>query len=123
MKVPRWHEEPIRKDHDRHRFDCGSPALNEFLAKNARKNHEQGSSKTYLAIDNADGRSIRGFYSISPACIAYASTPDVVKRGLARHDVPAFRLARLAVHTDMQGRGLGGEILISAASRCIQIED
>ena len=38
-----------------------------------------------------------GYYSLNPASITYECTPEVVKRGLARHEVPVFRLGRLAV--------------------------
>jgi len=36
--------------------------------------------------------------------VEYARTPDVMRRGLARHDVPVFRLSRLAVDRSVQGR-------------------
>lgn len=41
-----------------------------------------------------------------------------VRRGFARYDVPAFRLARLAVDLTVQGQGLGGQLLLSAGKRC-----
>jgi len=119
MSVTAWHEEPIGKHHDRDAFDCGEEALNEFLRRYARKSHELGGAKTFLAIDNTDNKVILGFYSLSPASVAYARTPDLVKRGLARHDVPAFRLARLAVHRRAQGQGLGGQLLLAAGRRCL----
>ena len=56
-----WHEEPIAKSHERDAFDCGEAALNEFLRRYARKSHVQGSAKTFLAIDDADGKTILGF--------------------------------------------------------------
>ena len=102
-----WHEEAITKKHDREAFDCGEPALNEFLQRYACKSHDLGGAKTFLAMDDADGKTILGFYSLSPASVDYARTPDIVRRGLARHDVPGFRLARLAVHRNLQGQGLG----------------
>ena len=114
-----WHEEAIDKKHDRDAFDCGETALNEFLRRYARKSHEAGGAKTFLAIDDADNKTVLGFYSLSPASIAYARTPEVIRRGLARHDVPAFRLARLAVDLKMQGQGLGGQLLLSAGRRCL----
>ena len=107
-----WHEEPIRKQHDREAFDCGEEALNEFLRRYARKSHELGGAKTFLAIDDADNKTIRGFYSLSPASVAYARTPEIIRRGLAHHDVPGFRLARLAVDRRWQGRGIGGQLLL-----------
>jgi GNAT superfamily N-acetyltransferase len=119
VSVPPWHEEPIRKTHHRDGFDCGEPALNEFLQRHARKSHDLGGSKTFLAVDDADGRTILGFYSLSPASIEYARTPEIARRGLARHDVPVFRLARLAVDRKVQGKGLGGQLLLAAGRRCL----
>lgn len=113
-----WHEEPISKKHDRESFDCGDAALNDFLRRHARKSHDLGGAKTFLAIDG-DGKTILGFYSLSPASIAYTRTPEMVRRGLARHDVPGFRLARLAVDRKVQGRGLGGQLLLAAGRRCL----
>jgi len=118
--VTAWHEEPISKKYDRDAFDCGEPALNEFLRRHARKTHELGGAKTFLAIDDNDNKTILGFYSLSPASIAYTRTPEIIKRGLARHDVPGFRLARLAVDRNVQGRGLGGQLLLSAGGRCLR---
>ena len=118
MKIALWHEEPVGKRHDRDGFDCGETALNEFLRRYARKSHEMGGAKTFLAIDD-DDKTILGYYSLSPCSIAYARTPELVRRGLARHDVPAFRLARLAVDLKVQGQGLGGQLLLSAGKRCL----
>jgi len=116
--VAAWHEEPINKKHDREAFDCCEDALNEFLRRYARKSHELGGAKTFLAINDAD-KSVLGFYSLSPASINYARTPEILRRGLARHEVPGFRLARLAVDRRMQGRGLGGQLLLAAGQRCL----
>jgi len=119
MSPPAWHEEPISKRPDREAFDCGEPALNEFLQRHARRNHDLGGAKTFLAIDDADDRTILGFYSLSPASVEYARTPEIVRRGLARYDVPVFRLARLAVDHRAQGQGLGGQLLLAAGRRCL----
>jgi GNAT superfamily N-acetyltransferase len=119
MIATAWHEEPIHKRHDREAFDCGEEALNEFLRRYARKSHELGGAKTFLAIDDADNKTVRGFYSLSPASVTFARTPEIVRRGLARHDVPGFRLARLAVDRRLHGQGLGGQLLLAAGRRCL----
>jgi GNAT superfamily N-acetyltransferase len=116
--VTAWHEEPINRKHDREGFDCGEEALNEFLRRYARKSHERGGAKTFLAIDDSN-KTILGFYSLSPASVDYARIPEAVSRGLARHDVPGFRLARLAVDRRWQGRGIGGQLLLVAGRRCL----
>jgi len=119
MNVAAWHEEPVSKHHNREAFDCGEQALNEFLRRYARKSHEMGGAKTFVAIDDADQKSILGFYSLCPCSIAYSLAPEVLRRGLARHDIPAFRLARLAVDLQMQRKGLGAQLLLSAGKRCM----
>lgn len=119
MSLPEWREEPIAKKHDRGSFDCGDPALNEFLRRHARQNHERGTAKTFLAISIADGKEILGYYSLCPASIEYARAPEIVRKGLARHEVPAFRLGRLAVNRPVQGQGLGGQLLLAAGRRCL----
>lgn len=120
MSVPVWHEEPISKKHDRKSFDCGDPAMNDFFERFAIQSHESGAAKTFLAIDSADKKSILGFYSLAPGALAYAGTPEMVRRGLARHDVPGFRLARLATGLRWQGQGVGGQLLAAAARRCLR---
>jgi GNAT superfamily N-acetyltransferase len=120
MSIPPWHEEPIAKRHNREAFDCGDVALNEFLRRYARQTHEQGGAKTFLAVRDADATQILGFYSLSPASVEFIRTPDVIKRGLARYDVPVFRLGRLAVDRTMQRKGLGGQLLLAAGRRCLR---
>lgn len=118
--LPIWHEEPIAKYHDRGAFDCGDEALNQFLYHHARQSHEKGGAKTYLAVSESNEK-LLGYYSLSPASIACERVPEVIKRGLARHDVPVFRLARLAVDCSVQGQGLGGQLLLAAGRRCLLV--
>ncbi len=119
MTLPDWREEAIAKAHDRVTFDCGEAELNEFLRHHARQSHEKGGAKTFVATPVDDGKRVLGFYSLSPASIDYARAPALVKRGLARYDVPVFRLGRLAVDRTVQGHSLGGQLLLAAGRRCI----
>lgn len=120
MTLPPWHEDPVSRTHDRNAFDCGDQALNAFLSHHARQSHDHGGAKTFLAVRDDNPSVILGYYSICPASIEFARTPAVVKRGLARYDVPAFRLCRLAVDRSVQSLGLGGQLLLSAGLRCIR---
>jgi GNAT superfamily N-acetyltransferase len=121
MTLPGWYEEPISRKHDRNAFDCGDAAMNSFLRRYARQSHDLGAAKTFLATDAADNKTILGFYSLAPGALAYADTPEMMRRGLARHDVPGFRLARIATHVRVQGQGLGGQLLAAAARRCLRV--
>jgi GNAT superfamily N-acetyltransferase len=120
LSLPAWHEEPILKKHDRKFFDCGDHSMNDFLQRYARQNHASGAAKIFLAIDTTDNKTILGFYSLAPGALAYADTPETVRRGLARHDVPGFRLTRIATDLRWQGQGLGGQLLSAAARRCLR---
>ena len=105
---------------DRKAFNCGDAAMNDFLRRYARQSHDPGGAKTIRAIDNADNKTILVFYSLAPGAIAYAETPETMRRGIAQHDVPGFRLARIATHVRLQGQGLGGQLLAAAARRCLR---
>ena len=119
MTVPAWIEASIDKSHDRKSFDCGVAALNDYLVKFARQNHESGGAKTFVAVDPNAPKRVLGFYSLSPCSVEHARVPLAVTRRLGRYEVPAFRLARLAVDRSCQGSGLGGQLLIAAGHRCL----
>ena len=116
-----WDEAPIGKQHDRAAFDCGDSDLNLYLQKFARQNHESGGAKCFVAAPSETPARVLGFYTLSPASLDYARTPVLAKKGLARYDVPVFRLGRLAVDQAVQGRGVGGVLLLRAADRCIRV--
>lgn len=116
-----WQETSLARTHDRKAFDCGEPALNDYLQKFARQNHESGGAKTFVAVEASAPTAILGYYTLSPASIDYARTPAVVSRGLGRYEVPVYRLGRLAVGISVQGRGLGGGLLLAAGRRCLSV--
>lgn len=121
--LPVWREEPIARHHDRGAFDCSSDALNDYLHRFARQNHENGGAKTFVAVPVEETRRILGFYTLSPASIEFARVPDVIRRGLGRYEVGVFRLGRLAIDRRSAGLGLGGQLLFAAGRRCIAVAD
>jgi GNAT superfamily N-acetyltransferase len=116
-----WREEPISRRHDRSGFDCGSRELNEYLDRYARQNHESGGAKTFVAVPLAEPTRVLGYYSISPGAIEFARMPADLTKKLGRYEVPVFRLGRLAVSRSIQGRGLGGDLLLAAGSRALGV--
>jgi GNAT superfamily N-acetyltransferase len=116
-----WREETLTRHHDRATFDCGVPALNEYLRRYARQNHESGGAKTFVAVAPEARTIVLGYYTISPGAIAFAKAPATITRKLGRYDVPVFRLGRLAVSCAVQGRGLGGDLLLAAGERALAV--
>jgi GNAT superfamily N-acetyltransferase len=116
-----WREEALTRNHDRASFDCGVPALNEYLQRYARQNHESGGAKTFVAVSPETPAIVLGYYTISPGAIAFAKTPATITKRLGRYELPVFRLGRLAVSRAVQGRGLGGDLLLAAGERALAV--
>ena len=104
-----WREEALTRHHNRSEFDCGVSALNEYLRRYARRNHESGGAKTFVTVSPKTPAAVLGYYTISPGAIAFTKT------------LPVFRLGRLAVSVTVQGQGLGGDLLLSAGERALAV--
>ncbi len=101
-------------------FDCGQPALNQFLQRFALLSQRADAAQTYVCC--AEDR-IAGFYSLTVASVEVQVATERITRGLARHPVPAMLLARLAVDKAHQGKGLGRALLKDALLRTAQAAD
>jgi GNAT superfamily N-acetyltransferase len=112
--------EKLRRDHDVDGFDCGDPALNRFLIQFALQNQLAGASQTYLALQDTK---ILGYYTLVFGEVAFEDAPDRLRKGLARHPVPLMVLARLAIGSAMQGKGLGSGLLRDAMLRTLRAAD
>ena len=123
MTLPTWHEEPIARSHRRQEFDCGDVEMNQVLRRYARQSHEQNAAKTFCAIDNSDSGRILGFYTVTPSAVDHDEVPVTMTRGLARHEVSGFKLARIATDLTVAGQGLGGQLLAAAALRCLRVAE
>lgn len=101
-------------------FDCGQPALNQFLQRYALVNQKAHSAQTYVCC--CEGQVV-GFYSLAVGSVDAADAPLRVAKGLARYPVPVMILARLAVAQAHQGKGLGRALLKEALLRTAQAAD
>jgi GNAT superfamily N-acetyltransferase len=112
--------EKLQRSHEIDQFDCGREALNRFLVRYALQNQQAGASQTYVAF--ADD-TIAGYYTLVVGQVEYDAAPERLTKGLARHPVPIMLLARLAVATSWQGKGLGAGMLKDAMQRTLQAAD
>jgi GNAT superfamily N-acetyltransferase len=103
---------PLTADHDLAGFDCGNPALNDWLRHRALKN-ESRFSRTYVICQNS---TVIGYYCISAGAVERESAPGKVRRN-APDAIPVSVIGRLAVSRDHAGRGLGADLLSDALRR------
>ena len=115
--APLHRPEPLGAHHRVTEFDCGAPALNEFLFHHALGSHQSGTARTYVATTS--GQVAVGYYSLAASQILYADAPARLQKGAPRHPIPVVLLARLAVDRAWQGRGLGAGLLRDAIIRVL----
>ncbi len=114
MSVPLFQQpvfEPLSTHHDRLGFDCGKPALNEFLQRQARQNAERNVGVTHVAVPAPGERRILAYYTLLTRTVNAAIVP--VPR-LPQGDIGVALLGRLAVDQAAQGQGLGKLCLLRA---------
>jgi GNAT superfamily N-acetyltransferase len=109
----------LNERHDRDPFDCGEPALNEYLRRYARQNQERGVSRTFVAVPESEPPVV-GFYSLAAGSVAFEYVPSPLRRRLPRYPVPVAHLARLATCQSVRGQGLGEALLFDALQRALR---
>jgi GNAT superfamily N-acetyltransferase len=117
---PSLHIEKLHRTHNVEQFACGQPELDRFLVRHALQAQQSNSSRTYVAVS---GDQVAGFYTIVAGEVQHAQAPERVVKGMARHPIPLLVLARLAVHINAQGRGIGSGLLLDALGRTLQVAD
>jgi len=115
---------PVRRveaNDDLDRFDCGVPALDEWLRRFSLSDQCAGASVTYVL---GRGSQIVGFYTLAPHTIETEAAPGRLSAGLPRQrPIPAILLARLGIDRSVQSTGLGGDLLKDALARCAAAAD
>ncbi len=103
----------LTADHDLSDFDCGEPALNDWLLHRALRN-ESRFSRTYVVCE--DDRRVVAYFCISAGAVERAAAPRKMRRN-APDTIPVSIIGRLAVSRKHAGKGLGADILSDALHR------
>ncbi len=117
-----WRIERLTKQHDRQSFDCGQPALNDYLKRFARQNDQLDMGRTYVAVEPGSA-TILGFYTLSSGQVPVDALPLSESKGLPRHPIPVVLLARLAVDRRHQKQGIGEFLLVDALRGAAQTSE
>jgi GNAT superfamily N-acetyltransferase len=106
--------------HDRERFECGVPALDDYIRRFADQHRRRGISSVFVLADSARPEHILGYYTLSAAEVDGERLAPADRKKLPRYPVPCFRMGRLACRSGQQGRGLGKLLVGCAVDRCLK---
>ncbi|WP_396269456.1 GNAT family N-acetyltransferase [Ideonella sp.] len=112
---------PLAAEHRLEGFDCGKPALNDWLLRHARQAQGGGSAKTFVVSED-DGR-VAGYFSLTVGQVDTLDAPERLRKGMGQYPLPVVILARLAVSQPDQGRGIGFGLLQDAIRRTMLIAE
>jgi predicted N-acetyltransferase YhbS len=112
--------ESLGSQHRLEGFDCGKPALNDWLVRHARRAQGSGSAKTFVVPD--DDR-VAGYFSLTVGQIDTLDAPERIRQGMGQYPLPVVILARLAVSRHDQGQSIGLGLLQDAIRRTLLIAD
>jgi hypothetical protein len=105
------------KTHDRTMFDCGEPALNDYLQKTAWQHLQKGIANTYVLISNTNPCRILGFFTLAFLEVDISELPAGLRKKLPRSRLPAAKLGRIAIDKSCQGMNYGRLHLVDAMRR------
>lgn len=111
---------PLDAQHPLDGFDCGKASLNDWLLRHARQAQGSSSAKTFVVADDAR---IAGYFSLTVGQIDTLEAPERIRKGMGQYPVPVVILARLAVSSEFQGRGIGFGLLQDAIRRTLLIPE
>jgi GNAT superfamily N-acetyltransferase len=113
--------EVLRASHDRTRFSCGNPSLDEWFRTRASQDQRRHIAQVFVALD---GERIVGFYSLSMFTIALDTLPPALVKKLPRYEaIPAAMIGRLARAETERGTGIGDLLIADAIKRVLGAAD
>jgi GNAT superfamily N-acetyltransferase len=118
--------ESLGPQHALEGFDCGYPALNDWLLRHARQAQQSGSARTFVVTDVAEGMDktrVLAYYSLTVGQVDTLDVPERFRKGMGRYPLPVVILARLAAAQAVQGHGLGFGLLQDAIRRTLRIAE
>lgn len=105
----------LEASHDVSRFDCGKPALNDWLRKSASQS-EGRTARCYVACV---GNRVAGYFCLLAGAVERSMLPAKMRPHGTPNPVPVMTIGRLAVDREFQGTGLGKALLKDALLRIL----
>ncbi len=107
---------PLAESDDLSSFDCGEPALDDWLRRRARANQASGASRTYVVCE---GTRVVAYYALASGAVDLEEATGRLRRNMP-DPVPVVVLGRLAIDRMWRKRGLGRALAKDALLRVLQ---
>jgi len=101
------------------RFECGKPALDDWLRRNALANQISGATKTWVVVEEGS-LDVVAYYGSSTGSVLRSAASTRIRRNQPEQ-IPAIVLARLAVDNRHKGNGLGAALLKHFMMKAIEV--
>jgi GNAT superfamily N-acetyltransferase len=108
--------ELLTAEHDVSAFDCGKPALNEWLRSHALSNQSKEFSRVIVV---AKTKKVIAFYGLAPTAVSPAYISRGIRTGRHPDPIPAILLGQFAVDRNFSGKGIGSALLRDALRRSV----
>jgi GNAT superfamily N-acetyltransferase len=114
--------ELLESRHQIDTFTCGSVEQTDWLRHHARQSVASGATKV-LIVTPANSNAVVAYYAWTMAQIESTDAPPRLLKGAGRYPQPVALLARLGVHEQHEGKGLGVGLVQDVLRRVAAISD
>lgn len=111
--------EALHPAHETSRFECGEPALDDYLRQRASQHVRRRVAQVFVAVA-PQATEVLGYYAVSAASFDRDDRDDLapeVARRLPHYPVPAALIGRLAADRKTRGQRVGEFLLLDALHR------
>ena len=116
---PGYYFEPLGEQHDRAAFSCGVEALDNYFRGDPIRQDVSRKTANAFVLTN-DGKSVAGFYTLSPISILSVDLPASLAKKLPQRPIGATLIGRMGMDVSLQGNRLGELMLTDALYKAWQ---
>jgi len=116
---PSYSFEPLGEQHDRAAFSCGVEALDQYFRGDPLR-QDVSRHVTNAFVLTPDGKTVAGFYTISPISLLSVDLPASLAKKLPKRPIGATLIGRMGRDQSLRGKGLGEMLLMDALHKAWQ---
>ena len=113
-----YRSEHLSAGHQPEGFSSGNDLLDTWLRRSAGHAEAANTGRTFVWVE-PPSPAVLAYFTLAAHLVRRAEVPRAVGHG-SPDAIPAVLLARLALDRSLQGKGLGGQLLLDALERAVE---